>query len=185
MLTRLVSGKNSLTLVLAICTISYSMYSKANDDIANVKDTPSAIVLDIDLLGDTSVESMQARDAQLIKTFSKILRQKLKDLAVIDVLDDSHTLAIVDSAAESQFLQRCNGCELEVARALGAKLVVVPWVFRMSKLIQTMYIEVRDVETGHIVLHQGRNYRGNTEEGWQHVIDHLVDVTNVELQKSM
>jgi len=37
---------------------------------------------------------------------------------------------------------------LVVAKDLGAKQVVVPWIFRISKLVQTMYIEIRDVETG-------------------------------------
>jgi len=133
------------------------------------------VVLDIELLGDTSVESMQADDAVLMAKFSKELRRQLKEQKIVDVLDDEHSLAVINEESKKQFLHRCNGCELMLGKQLGAKQVVVPWVFRMSKLIQTMYVEIRDVETGELLLHKGLNFRGNTENGWTHVTRRLVD----------
>jgi hypothetical protein len=81
---------------------------------------------------------------------------------------------LIKQRAENNFLHRCNGCELVLAKQLGAQYVVVPWIFRMSKLIQTMYLEIREVQSGKVVVRIGRNFRGNTEQSWQHVIDSLV-----------
>jgi len=158
--------------------VVYSSTGAANDLVEQATkftNTIPVIVLDIELLGDTTVKSMEERDAELMAKFSDELRQQLKQKQIYAVLDDQHALAIINKQSEAHFLHRCNGCELLVARDLGAKQVVVPWIFRMSKLVQTMYVEVRDVETGEVLIHLGRNFRGNTEDGWQHVIDQLVN----------
>jgi len=140
------------------------------------------IVLDIELLGDTSVESMKDQDIQLIKKFSGVLRRSLKEHKSIDVIDDAHSIAMIEQAAQDQYLHRCNGCELQMGKTLGAKQVIVPWVFRMSKLVQTMYVEIRDVETGRIVMRKGLDFRGNTDNGWAHVINRHVQEIAVSVE---
>ena len=58
------------------------------------------VVLDIELLGDTSVESMQADDAVLMAKFSKELRRQLKEQKIVDVLDDEHSLAVINEESK-------------------------------------------------------------------------------------
>ncbi|MGH7428920.1 MAG: DUF2380 domain-containing protein [Candidatus Methylomirabilaceae bacterium] len=38
-----------------------------------------------------------------------------------------------------------------MAKQLNAEQVLVPWVFRMSNLVLTMHVEIRDVATGRIL----------------------------------
>ena len=125
-----------------------------------------AIVLDFELLGDTSISSLKTRDAQLLTTFSKQFRQLLKQQKVFNVIDDKQSLALLAREAERQFLHRCNGCELDLARKLGAKIVVVPWVYRISAMVQVMNIEIRDVETGRLIMKRPYDFRGNNEKAW-------------------
>lgn len=164
--------------IFSILMVVYVSTAASMDLAENSSTAIPIIVLDIELLGDTSVESMQKGDAELMKKFSKVLRQQLNQQHLFAVLDDPHSLAVINKQSEDHYLHRCNGCELIIAKDLGAQQVIVPWIFRMSKLIQTMYIEVRDVETGKVLVHEGRNFRGNTEDGWQHVIDQLVESIN-------
>ncbi|HEC60464.1 hypothetical protein LCGC14_0625230 [marine sediment metagenome] len=164
--------------IFSILMVVYVSTGAAVELTQNPRTAIPIIVLDIELLGDTSVESMQQGDSELMAKFSKSLRQQLNQQHGFTVLDDPHSLAVINKQSEHHYLHRCNGCELNIAKKLGAKHVVVPWIFRMSKLIQTMYIEVRDVETGKVLVHEGRNFRGNTEDGWQHVIDQLVESIN-------
>jgi hypothetical protein len=79
------------------------------------------IVLDFELLGDTSIESLKAQDALLIEKFSKQLRQQLKQQTAFKVIDDVRSLAIIEKEARRQYLHRCNGCELVLARQLAAE----------------------------------------------------------------
>lgn len=131
---------------------------------------PPVIVLDFEMLGDTSVEYLQQNDALLMKKFSKVFREQLKQQAVFDVIDDKESMAVIEQKAQQQFLHRCNGCELDLARELGAKQVIVPWIFRTSILIQSFIIEIRDVETGRLILKSPYNFRGNTDKAWEKTI---------------
>jgi hypothetical protein len=60
------------------------------------KELLPVIVLDIDLLCDNSVDSIQAGDAALIVKFSKEFRRQLKEQKIVDVLDDEHSLAVIN-----------------------------------------------------------------------------------------
>ena len=133
-------------------------------------DLTPVIVLDLEMLGDTSVEHLQENDAVLMKKFSQVIRQQLKQQAVFDVIDDKKSLALIQQQGQQQFLHRCNGCELDLGKQLGAKQIIVPWIFRMSILIQSLIIEIRDVETGRLILKAPYNFRGNTEKAWEKTI---------------
>lgn len=128
------------------------------------------IVLDIEMLGDTSLEYLQKHDELLMKKYSKVFRQQLKLQTVFDVIDDQKSMALIAQKAQQQFLHRCNGCELDLGRELGAKQIVVPWVFRTSILIQAFIIEIRDVETGRVILKKPYSFRGNTDKAWEKTV---------------
>lgn len=107
----------------------------------------------------------------------------MKEQKIVDVIDEQHSLAVINEQAKKQDLQRCNGCELVLGKQLGAKQVFVPWVYRKSKLIQTMLVEIRDIETGELLFHKGFNFRGNTDKGWAYVTRRLVDEIHSSEQK--
>lgn len=135
---------------------------------------PDTIVLNIELRGDDSLEHMRAHDQAMMEKTTEYLRQQLNQKTSLTVLSDEKSIAAI-SKAESIFnLQQCNGCELELARQLETRFVVVPWLFRMSILVQTMYIEVRNAENEKVITHIGRNFRGNSDDAWQHAIDSLL-----------
>jgi|GEM_PF-6807983 len=142
-----------------------------------------AVSLDIELLGDTSVESMRKQDAFLLAKFSDEFRSRLEQQKIFTIIDDKQSLAVLNEAAQHQFLHRCNGCELAIAKKLGAKKVIVPWIFRMSKLVQTMFVELRDVETGTLVMRKKLNFRGNTDDAWDHVINRMVEEMHAYVAK--
>ena len=133
------------------------------------------IVLDFEMLGDTSVEHLKQNDAVLMKKFSKLFRQQLKQQTVFDVIDDKESMAVIEQKGQQQYLHRCNGCELDLARELGAKQVIVPWVFRASILLQSFIVEIRDVETGRLIFKRPYNFRGNTDKAWEKVILYAIN----------
>ena len=66
-------------------------------------------------------------------------------------------------------------CELEMspadiqkaARAVGAKLVLIGGVHKMSSLVQWAKIQIADEEQGRIVFDRLLTFRGDTDEAWQ------------------
>ncbi len=158
--------KYIISLILLIATQSVLSGESSIDDIKLIP----VIVLDLEMLGDTSVEHLKQNDEILMNKFSKLFREQLKQQAVFDVINDKQSMALIEQKAQQQFLHRCNGCELDLAKLLGAKQVIVPWIFRMSILIQTLVIEIRDVETGRLILKSPYNFRGNTDKAWKKTI---------------
>lgn len=42
----------------------------------------------------------------------------------------------------------------------------MPWVFRMSAMVQVMNFEIRDVETGVLIMKRPYDFRGNNDKAW-------------------
>lgn len=61
---------------------------------------------------------------------------------------------------------KCNGCDIKMARELGARYAVVSEVQKVSNLILAVNIYVRDAETGGQVAGQAVDIRGNTDDTW-------------------
>lgn len=92
-----------------------------------------------------------------------------------------HGLRPVDTApvaaevAGVRSLRECNGCDLDLARKLGAELAAVGWVQKVSNLILNVSMQVRKVETGELVRAGSVDIRGNTDESWRRGITYLVN----------
>lgn len=81
-------------------------------------------------------------------------------------------LVLVDLAPAAEELARtvnparCNGCDLRMATRLGARYAVVSEVHKVSNLILSMNLSIRDVETGAMLRGLAVDIRGNTDESW-------------------
>lgn len=140
----------------------------------HAKHAHSTLVLDIKITGDSSVSGDAEDNVLKIAKFSEHLRHELHDKTRFVVIDDADSLAQMASAAEQQDLHRCNGCERDLAQALGARYVMLPSVFRLSHLISTLHIEVTDVETGTMIKRKAFDFRGNTDNAWERVIRYAI-----------
>jgi hypothetical protein len=68
----------------------------------------------------------------------------------------------------------CNDCELRMARRLGARYAVVSEVQKVSNLILSMNLYVRDAETGANLRGLAVDIRGNTDESWLRGIRYIL-----------
>jgi len=62
---------------------------------------------------------------------------------------------------------QCNGCDIKFGRELGVKYVVVSEATKVSNLIQSVNIQMRDVETKYQVRGLAVDIRGNTNLAWK------------------
>ncbi|MEE9319839.1 MAG: DUF2380 domain-containing protein [Granulosicoccus sp.] len=165
------------TTLILIATI-LTLYSRPN--LADVSNTDISalmpvLVLDFEILGDSSIESLRKNDAFLIDKHSKMLRNLLRENQLFEVVDDEQTMSDMQQASLQQYLHRCNGCELKLAAEHGATHVLVPWIQRMSALIQMMNVELRNVKTGEVNLRKAYNFRGNNEKAWKTAIEFFIE----------
>ena len=105
---------------------------------------------------------------------SQRLREALIKEELYNVIDSAPVAPLIRAEAARQSLLACNGCEVDIARKAGADRILLAWVQKVSNLILNINIEVRDVETGKVVLAKSVDLRGNTDESWQRGIDFMV-----------
>jgi len=98
------------------------------------------------------------------------IRKALADSGRFTVLD----IAPVNVAALGSNLQACGGCEVALARQIGADLVITGTVQKVSNLILNINFYLRDVHTGQLVTAMSADMRGNTDESWTRAADYLL-----------
>jgi hypothetical protein len=132
-----------------------------------------AAVFDFDLI-DTSQEgasgAVRDDEARRLAMIGEALRRMVGERG-IGVVDLAPARARIDKARP---LVRCNGCDLDLARELGANLAVTGFVQKVSNLILNINVAIRDARTGEIVRARSVDIRGNTDESWSRGITYLV-----------
>ncbi len=132
-----------------------------------------AAVFDLDFV-DTSQEGASGKvredEARRLEMISDTLRRMLSERGVV-VIDLAPARERIAKAAP---LTRCNGCDLDLARELGAALAVTGFVHKVSNLILNINVAMRDVRDGRAVRAGSVDFRGNTEESWARAISYLV-----------
>jgi hypothetical protein len=133
----------------------------------------SAAIFDFELT-DTSRENQLApTDAEhraRLAMVSERLRMRLAESGRFSVTD----IAPVAKEAQASNLQACGGCDVTLAAKVGADLAVTGMVRKVSNLILSMVIFVRDAKTGDNLAVAHAGMRGDTDESWNRAVDWLV-----------
>lgn len=97
------------------------------------------------------------------------------------LLEKSGDMAFVDLSPQAARIEdlspfyKCNGCEREIARAAGAQVEVVGVIRKISNLILSFVVEVRETGEDGRILRAGQvDIRGNTDESWLRGVRYLV-----------
>jgi len=122
-------------------------------------------------LSNTSMEPTRPDETARLGAIKGVAAEELakRGFAVVD------TAPVAAEVAKVSALHDCNGCELDLARGLGAELAGVGWVQKVSNLILNLNFQVRDVATGTLVHAGSVDIRGNTDESWRRGVTYLIN----------
>lgn len=136
-------------------------------------DAPRAVVFDFELIDTSLTGEMKGANkdetARLAK-MAPILRSKLTAADRYEVVD----LGPQEAVAKASNLQACGGCDVEIAKKLGADVSITGTVQKASETLFTINIYVRDVKTGKVINAMSADVRNNTDEGWARGLDYLI-----------
>lgn len=131
------------------------------------------VVFDFELL-DTSTEAdlrgPKPEEAHRLALITQEVRERLRK-AGYDVVDLAPERAKIEEATP---FRNCNGCELPIARALGADIEVIGLVQKVSNLILNINFQLRDVADGKVLRAGSADIRNNTDESWLRGMSYLV-----------
>ncbi|MDW8371782.1 MAG: DUF3280 domain-containing protein [Geminicoccaceae bacterium] len=119
----------------------------------------------------TSMEPVREDERNRLVLAEAELRRRLEAKGYV-LLDPT---PVAGAAAAYASLRECQGCELELARALGAEQAALAWVGKTSNLILDITLRIGEVETGKLVRKGSVAIRGNTDESWLRGVRYLVE----------
>jgi RNase P/RNase MRP subunit p29 len=133
-----------------------------------------AAVFDFELI-DTSLEGeirgKNTAEIERLRLASDRLRRELVGTGNYVLVDRTPAAGAVRAAG---FLHGCNGCEVDIARALGAEIAVTGTVQKVSNLILNINVFMADVATRKRIHAVSVDIRGNTDESWTRGVSYLV-----------
>lgn len=145
---------------------------------ATAAEPKSLALMDFELIDEMrSFSSEQARletDRRVVLITTELAKQ-LENRGMYRVPDRAPAAQLIERFKASYELRACNGCEIDIGKALGAERIALCWVQKVSNLILNINIEVRSVATGETVYAKSVDIRGNTDETWLRGVRRLVD----------
>ena len=145
---------------------------------ATAAEPKSLALMDFELIDEMrSFASEQARrevDRRVVLITNELAKE-LESRGMYRVLDRAPAAQLIERFKASYELRACNGCEIDIGKALGAERIALCWVQKVSNLILNINIEVRSVATGETVYAKSVDIRGNTDDTWLRGLRRLVD----------
>ncbi len=150
---------------LSACAVAAGLLSPLS---AHAADEPlkTIVLLDFELIDGTLDRAADEAQQERLKKISQALRQEFTDRHLYTVLDNAPAQALITDLKGRFKLYDCNGCDMDIGRALGADRTLTAWVQKVSNLILNINIQIRDVKSGLIVLTRSVDIRGNTDVSW-------------------
>ena len=131
-------------------------------------------LMKFELVDDTGDRASDEAQKVRLAMISEQLRIAFSESRLYAVVDNAPAAALIDDLESRLALHECNGCDLDIGRALNADRVLTAWVQKVSNLILNINIQVRDVKTGLIMVNKSVDIRGNTDESWSRGIRYMV-----------
>ena len=132
-------------------------------------DGPKLAVFDFTLI-DTSPAPPTKEEFARLDRLSDQLRSALESRFTVV---DAAPLQKKDSGAIS--IRGCNGCEIDMARQLGAQQIAYGWVQKVSNLILNINLVIEDAASGKTLRADSVDIRGNTDESWTRGLRYLLN----------
>jgi Protein of unknown function (DUF2380) len=124
----------------------------------------------IDTSLEGAVRGARPDEQERLARVSDQLRELLRGSCRFSLVD----LTPITGEAQASNLQACGGCDMRLARRIGAELSITGTVQKVSNLILNMNIYVRDGSTGATIAAMSADMRGNTDESWSRALNWLV-----------
>ncbi|WP_166802503.1 DUF3280 domain-containing protein [Microvirga pakistanensis] len=123
------------------------------------------VVFDLELIDMSQEADAGIRDDQTrrLQRVSDELRELLRSSPQIQLIDWTDK---IDEVRQKSPLHNCNGCAEDLAKELGADLLVSGIVQKTSNLILSFAITIKDVRSGKPIRGGQADIRGNTDDSW-------------------
>jgi hypothetical protein len=137
-------------------------------------ETKKIAVFNFDLIDDSQegeMNGVRKDETQRLVLSSEELRRLMKADGRYELVDMTALAADIERVSP---MYKCNGCEDELARKVGADYLMIGTVQKVSNLILNLNLYVRDVKAEKIIQVMSSDIRSNSDDSWMHGIRWVV-----------
>ncbi|MEI9900430.1 MAG: DUF3280 domain-containing protein [Hyphomicrobium sp.] len=126
-------------------------------------------------INDTSGEvGPTSRHEEMLARLTSFVGERIAKAGLYDTVPAARVASAIAEVNPGTYLRSCNGCELDIARRAGADAVLIGWFWKVSTLIGTLHVEIKDVASGRTVYAHVFDFRGDNDKAWQRAADYMV-----------
>lgn len=124
---------------------------------------------------DTSGEAgpTHRHDAMLADT-ARLAGEEIGATGLFSVVPQAKVAEAIVAVNPGTHLRRCNGCELDIAKRADARYVLIGWIYKVSTLVLTLHVDVKDVATGRTIYARVFDFRGDNQAAYAHAAKTMV-----------
>jgi hypothetical protein len=126
-------------------------------------------LMDVSLSGQYS--GADPRETERLRLITEELRTLAARDGAYEVLDLG---SVADAMAQAAPIHKCSGCEVDLARRVGADVAMIGIVRKVSNLVLEIHLVETDVASGKVTRSNRVELRGNTDETWSRGVRRLL-----------
>lgn len=112
-----------------------------------------------------------AIETERLRRMTRLARDLLGRSGLFEIVDVGPAK---DARVEAHWLRKCNGCDADIARDLGADMSFVGFFRKISVMEQYLEFRIRDTRTGEFANISTTDLRGETDESWSRALTFLI-----------
>ncbi|MEW8150288.1 MAG: DUF2380 domain-containing protein [Candidatus Thiodiazotropha endolucinida] len=132
------------------------------------------VVLPFEIVDNTPVTGSDNHHEKLLEKLTSFIGESIDNEGIFDVVSQKQVNDVVNAAHLGTYIHTCNHCEYDLAKKVEGDKVMIGWIYKMSILILTMHIEVKDVESKKTVISKAYDFRGDNEKAWLRAAKYMV-----------
>lgn len=143
---------------------------------AQAKDAPkqTIAVLPFEIHDNSGEVGAPDRHDGMLKGVTRIVSEKIEAERLYRVAPEASVAAAIAKNDPGTYLRACNGCERDIAKSVDADKVLIGWFYKVSTLVMTLHVVVKDVASGETVYAHVFDFRGDNEKAWQRAADYMI-----------
>lgn len=118
-----------------------------------------------------------AEETARLGRMTQLARHLLGQSGLFEIVDVAPSK---NATVADHWLRKCNGCDADAARDLGADMSFVGFYRKISVMEQCLELRIRDARTGRLVHASQADLRNETDESWSRALKFLIKHELVE-----
>ncbi|MEJ2619289.1 MAG: DUF2380 domain-containing protein [Candidatus Thiodiazotropha sp.] len=141
------------------------------------------VVLPFEIVDNTPMPGGRERNQLMLEKLTQYIGDRIDRAGLYQVVPQNQVNDAVEDADLGTDIRNCNLCEYDLARQVEGEKVMHGWIYKMSILILTLHIELKNVASEETLIKKAYDFRGDNEKAWKRAANYMVRDLSMMMNK--